>query len=445
MITRGIKLLLVGTTLSLAALPAFAKELTFDEKKYGTLDFEVKGMTILDAKDNGYDPNDGTAYLLKLRYLTPTFKGFSVGGGLYAAGDLFNLTDFDTERVARGMFVTDDGSSESQLGEIFLRYRHDKFGLDLGRQRYATPLTTTLYSTIPNFYTAYSVNTNALSGFTFGLSQVTEMSFGARAMTDFGLIGEGTGTAGAATKPSAIGQAEFHDISVTTLGANADSTNGMTVFDASYKGIKGWDFALWNYYVDDIANNVYLQIDTAIKFEKMKLKLSGQYLNQSDTGASLAGERDFNMYGLKATLAGKGWAVFAAVDSSHGDTAMLNAWGGDPGYVSTIFSRNQYRENVDAYQIGMKYKILKNLTFIAKYSNYGQSDTLAPAKVLGVAPVGKVSSQTDAYETDLVLVYKPRKDTMLKLFHANRKSEYDGAGGKDLTQAHTRFIASWNY
>ena len=181
------------------------------------------------------------------------------------------------------------------------------------------------------------------------------------------------------------------------------------------------------------------------KFEKMKLKLSGQYLNQSDTGASLAGERDFNMYGLKATLAGKGWAVFAAVDSSHGDTAMLNAWGGDPGYVSSIFSRNQYRENVDAYQIGMKYKILKNLTFIAKYTNYGQSDTLAPAKVLKVAPVGMVESQTDAYETDLVLVYKPRKDTMLKLFHANRKSEYDGAGGKDLTQAHTRFIASWNY
>jgi len=194
MTTRGIKMLLVGTTLSLATLPAIAKELTFDEKKYGTLDFEVKGMTILDAKDNGYDPNDGTAYLLKLRYLTPTFKGFSVGGGtfkgfsvgggLYAAGDLFNLTDFDTERVARGMFVTDDGGSESQLGEIFLRYRHDKFGLDLGRQRYATPLTTTLYSTIPNFYTAYSVNTNALSGFTFGLSQVTEMSFAARAMTD---------------------------------------------------------------------------------------------------------------------------------------------------------------------------------------------------------------------------------------------------------------------
>lgn len=444
-ITRGTKLLLVSTTLSLAALPVLAKELVIDEKNYGKLDFQVKAMHILDAEDNGYDPNDGSAYLLTLKYLTPAYSGFSLAGGLYNAGDLFNQTDFNAERVARGMFVTNDGSSESNLGEIFLRYRHDVVALDLGRQRYATPLTTTLYSTMPNFYTAYSISTSAVSDLTLGLSQVTEMSFGARAMTDFALIGEGTGTAGAAIKSSVIDQAEFHDISIATLGAGAPSTNGMTVFNAGYKGIKGWELALWDYYVDDIANNIYLQADTAIKFDKMKLKLSGQYLNQSDIGASLGGNRDFGMFGLKATLASKGLAVFAAVNSSNGDTAMLNAWGGDPGYVSSIFSRNEYRENVDAYQIGLKYKVMKNLTFIAKHTNYGQSDTLAPAKVLKVAPTGMVSSQTDAYETDLILVYKPGKEWMIKLFHANRKSEYDGAGGKDLTQAHTRLIASWNY
>lgn len=445
----GLKMIFSATALCLATTPGWALDLKSGDTDYGDLELFVKAMSVLDAEDNGYDPSEGTAYLLKAKYLSPQFNNFQVGMGLYGNGDLFGITDFDldpnTERLARGMFVRDDGSTKFQLGEAYVTYDHDKFSLHGGLEMYKTPLTTITYSTIPNFYTVFGGSITALPNTTLGLSQIVEMSFGARSMTDFGLIGEGTKSAGAAIKTSTIGQAKFHDISTATFGKNAPDTNGITVFSAEYGGFKNVKLQLWDYYVDDIANNVYAEAGAVFPFKDkgMKLKLDGQLLYQSDTGSSYGGDLDFNLFGLKATLASKKWAVFGAYNNSGGDGAMLNAWGGDPAYTGTIFSRNAYRENVSAYKVGFKYKILKNLTFITAYADYGQSDTAAPAKVLKVGSSGFVDPVTDATELDLVLIYKPTKKSMLKMFYADRTSEYDGSGnGRELQQKHLRFVAS---
>jgi len=157
-------------------------------------------------------------------------------------------------------------------------------------------------------------------------------------------------------------------------------------------------------------------------------------------GDSLRGDLDFDLFGLKAGVGGKGWSVWGAFNSSSGDTAFLNAWGGDPAYTSTIFSRNAYRENVDAWGIGFKYKIMPGLVFVAKHMRYGKSDTL------GFGP-RRVQPQDDADETNLVLTWKPKqvKGLMLRTFYANRTSEYDGAGGVDRTQSHWRVIAAYKF
>lgn len=302
---------------------------------------------------------------------------------------------------------------------------------------------------MPNFHTAFGFSTNAIPKTKLGITQITKMSFGSRSMTDFGLIGEGTKSAGAAIKTSTIDQAEFHDIGKITFGNNGKDTNGITVLNAEYNGIKNLKLSFWDYYVDDIANNIYLQADKTISMKGSmkgkKLKLSGQYLTQSEIGDKLGGDLDFNMVGIKASLGNKKWGVFAAVNKSSGDTAMLNAWGGDPGYTSSIFSRNEYRENVTAFKVGGRYKINSKLTLSGGYSDYGQSDTKAPAKVIKVAATGLVDPRTDAKEFDIALTWKPKKKVMLKLFHANRTSEYDGTNGKDLTQSHTRLIGVYKF
>lgn len=431
--------------LCLMSTPVWAADLQKDGKDMGTVDLSIKAMTILDANDNGYDPNDGTSYLLKLKYETADWNKLKLGVGMYTNGDLFNLTDFDTERVARGMFVTDDGSEKSQLGELYLDYKPENYHLYGGRKIYETPLTTIKYSTMPNFYNVYGASTTVLSNTKFGIAQITDMSFGARSMTDFGLIGEGTKSAGSAIKTSLIGQAEFHDIYTATTGKTDQSTNGITVLNAEFNPTKNIKLGLWDYFVDDIANNIYFEADGIIPLKGKKIKLSGQYLTQSETGDKLAGDRDFSLAGLKASIGNKKWGAFVAYNTSSGDTAMLNAWGGDPAYTSTIFSRNAYRQEVDAYKIGGRFKIVKSLTLKVGYANYGQSKTSAPAKVIGVAPTGFVTPVTDADELDIVLIWKAQKNLMFKLFHANRTSEYDGTDGKDLTQAHTRLIGYYKF
>ena len=438
-----------AAVLCLSTAPGWALDLKYGENDYGDLEVFFKAMHVIDAAENGYDPSEGTGYVAKLKYLSPSLNNFNVGLGLYAAGDFWGMTDFDldpnTERLARGMFVNDDGDLETQLGEAYVTYKDEKFSLHGGLQMYKTPLTTIAYSTMPNFYSTVGGALTVLPDTTLGAAQIIDISWGARSMTDFGLIGEGTKSAGAAINTSSIGQAEFHDVSTATLGNNAPSTNGITVLSAEYAGIKNTKLGFWNYYVDDIANNFYTEVNTVFPFKDkgFKLKLDGQFLYQSDIGSEYGGERDFGMLGLKATLASKKWAVFAAYNHSDGDTAMLNAWGGDPAYTSTIFSRNAYRENVDAYKVGVKYKILKNVTLVAAYADYGMSDTAAPAKVIKVGSKGFVDPNTDAKELDLVAIYKPTKSSMLKLFYADRTSEYDGTGnGRELKQEHLRFVGS---
>ena len=427
----------------LLSSPLSAMELKSNEgKDYGKIDAELKAISVLGAKSNGYDPKTGTAYLVKLKYSTPYWNHLQMGIGFYNAGDLFGLTDFDSDKkVARGLFVTNDGSEKSLMGEGYLRYKRENFTMDLGRQLYQTPLTTIAYSTMPNFHTAFGVSTTALPDFEFSLAQVTEMSFGARAMTDYGLIGEGTGTAGAAVNPGLIGQAEFHKISKITLGEGAPDTSGITVFNATYSGLKKTRISLWNYYAYDIANNFLLEGDMEFQIKGCKLKLAAQYLRQQDVGDSLAGELDFNLFGVKAALQGEKWLVYGAYNNSTGDTGMLNAWGGDPAYTSSIFSRNEYRKRVNAFKNGFRYNILRNLAFMASYANYGKSESIG--KILGVG--SDLTALTNARETDLALVYKPVKGLMVKLFYANRTSEYDGSNGRDLTQSHTRIIVSYKF
>lgn len=438
------------TSLALACLcpvAAQASESKGAAKVTGNLSGQLKAMHVVGGEDNGYDPNDGTAYLAKLKYEAPLGSRLKLGLGGYAAGDIFNSTNFDSERVARGMFVNGDGSTKGQMGEVYLKYQAEAFAIDAGRMLYASPLTSGASSTMPNFFTAFGVSTDALDGFSLGLAQLTEMSFGARAMTEFGLIGEATGSGGASVRPDmpGMGQARFHDIGDTMVGPAAD-TNGVTVFNASYHGIEDGGIQVWDYYADDIVNNLYVEGHKVFPVAKgKKVKVQAQGLYQSDVGDALAGERDFGLLGLKATLVGKGWAVFGAVNHSTGDNAMLNSWGGDPAYTSTIFSSNAYRENVTAFKVGFKYKFTDKLSFMGAYANYGQSDTMAPVKAIRAGSSGMATPRTDADELDLVVTYKIQKGLAVKLMHAMRTSEYDGTNGRDLTQNHTRLIVNYKF
>lgn len=456
----SMNLLVATAIMALISELVFATEPKPTEKNWGNLDVQLRTLHVVSGRNNGYDPNTGTAYLVKLKYDTPSWNASSLGVGFYNAGDLFDLTDFNNpnKKVARGLFVEDDGDEKSLMGEAYLRHTRPKINIHGGREHYSTPLTQILASTIPNLYTVVGGSTTVVSGTEFSASQIVQMSFGARAMTDFGLIGEGTGTAGATIVPNSVGQAEFHRIGKISLGQNAQNkgTNGITVLGVEYSGLrrvagfKTIDMSMWNYYSDDISNNLYLQANANYPLKNFKLKLGAQYLYQTDVGRSRLGNLKFHLFGIKATLAGKGWAIYGAYNhSSSGDgNGFSNSYGSDPGYTSTIFSRNEYRKDVDAYLVGFKYrnlseKLLMPFTLIVNYANYGESDSIGRVSSVGTG----LSSQDDADELDLIFAYNPPQISALtlKMLTAWRSSEYDGSNGFQLKQRHARIIADLKF
>jgi len=422
-----LKPILGAIALSLTTQVAIAAETP--KKNEGKLSFAIKAMHVVDAKDNGFDPYTGQSELVKVKYVSPKWNNIKFGLGYYLAGDFFSQTDPADGKVAQGMFVTPNQTIDDNMGEAYLDFNNGKVHAYGGRMIFKSPLTTSTTSTMPNFHTAFGVNFKATDSIKLGLTQITQISLGARTMTEFGLIGEKTGTAGTAVSPLALEQAEFHNVSFVTLGPGSQSTNGITALNANFNVSKNLKISVWDYYAEDISNNLYLEANHTTPLNGNKLKISGQYLTQSDVGDKLAGDLDFSMAGVKAALGNKKWNAHIAMNTSSGDTAMLNAWSGDPGYTSTTFSRNEYRENVTAYKVGGKYKITPKWTLSGAYANYGQSDT----------KVGSLTAQSDATELDVAVAWKPTKKTMLKLIHANRTSEYD-TSSNDRTQAHTRLI-----
>lgn len=451
---KAIKLSLAAALLGCTM--AHAADVVIDGYRGGTLDLMLKGIYVIDDEKNGYAPSNGAGYLVKLKYETPDIwmDGLKAGVGVYVNGDA-GLTEWDEtmNKGAGGLVVDYEGASKALMGEFYLSYKHQYFDAKFGRQELDTPLTKIQVSLMPNFYEAYMLGTNAIDGLRLTAGQITKIAFGSRAAADYGLIGEATTTGGAVVKfQENVGanrthdSARFYDIGVA---AGLTDTDGRTVLGATYTGIKNLKADLWAYHSDDIANDYYGELGYTIPIsEDMKLKLNAQYLMQKDTGDALAGDKDFSMLGALVALEGKSWGIYAAANKSGDEedvaTEMgyFNAWGADPAYTSTIFSRNAYRDDVDAYKIGGHYIIMKGLKFMVDYAEYGKSDTVS-------YPTNPdLTANDDAYEVDIALNYKHNEHWFFRVFNARRVSEYNGitAGGiTERRQNHYRVVASYTF
>ena len=417
----------------------------------GEVSGQIKAMHIITDKDNNWTPNTGSGYLGTLKYVTPeVVKGLKAGAAFYINGDT-GLTDWgetytggaatDGVKPAQGMFTALEGEENSHFGQAYLEYNDKNVHAKAGRMILNTPLTKIQASLMPNFYEAYVLSTNAISGFNLGITHINKISYGSRAATDWSLIGEKTKSAGIARgvvgqSTATLEQAKF--VNIGQAYKEALNTNGITAVNVTYKGVKNLTASIWDYYAHDIANMIYADVDYKMPVMKgAKLALSAQYLSQTDTGDSLANELDYAMYGAKAKIGNKKWSAYLAYNQSTDDGTFLNAWGADPAYTSSLFSRNAYRQDVGAYKIGGHYTIMKGLKFKAGYANYGQSKTLGYG-------TSALTANEDATELDIMLVYKPAKAWTFKIFNAIRTSEYNSdTAEKEMN--HVRLVAWYDF
>ena len=394
-----------------------------------------------DDADSAIGKVTGSTLGIGLGYGREIMTGLKVGAEFYGVMDT-GLTDEDakTPNIAYGQLMnTHKGGKNLDAGYAWgahIKYEGNGYKVQLARSQYDSPLTNIVQIThVPNMYEYARVDGQILGG-KASIGFINKMSYGSRSMADMSLIGEGTGTAGMvlsglsgnlAVEP-AITRGNFTSIEDTLTNTDSDG-----IIQLGYEKKKGmWQFSIWDQYVDDVANNLYVQGSRKFPLGNGRaVKLSGHIWNQDISNSFYEAKYGGTLVGAEALLK-MGKFVYKFAYETKDDGGLLNAWGANPGYTSSIFSRNQYRGDVDAYKATFVYKAMKGLKFVASYADYGQSNT-----------VGK-TSRDDARERDLVVVYSPRPDLSFKLFNANRVSEYNTATSKK-TMDHTRLIANFAF
>jgi hypothetical protein len=422
------------------------KPITIDD---GNIHGYIRMHHIFSGENNTFDPGTGSTLGLGVGYGVEIIKGLKVGIEAYGVMDS-GLTETDgTENVAYGQFMntikmpTELDTAGSWGAHI--RYEGDGFKVALARSQFKSPMTKTQITHVPNMYEYARVDADILGG-NASLAFISKMAYGSRSAADFGLIGEKTATAGMSLAPfttningtAPIERGKYYSID-DTLKAGTTDSSGIFVF--GYEKKMGMlTMKMWDFLIDDVGNNLFVEGDYKYKLGKGKVfKLSAHVWNQNISNDSYKDKYGGTMVGAEALLKW-GAVVGKFAYESKDEGGLLNAWGANPGYTSSIFSRNEYRADVNAYKATIVYKPLKNLKFMASYANYGQSSMVSPTKPNKPALI----SQTDATETDLVIVYKPWKQVTLKLFNVNRTSEYSTTA-KPLTQNHTRLIMNYAF
>jgi len=418
------------------------KPITVDD---GSIHGYLRAHHIFHDTDNGYGKVTGSTLGLGLGYGMEVTSGLKIGAEFYGVMDS-GLTDTDENLIAYGQFMnTIKSPDELDAGYTWgahIRYEGEGYKVQLARSQFKSPMTKIQITHVPNMYEYARVDGDVFGG-NASLSYISKMAYGSRSAADWGLIGEFTGTAGMyaipmdvdgpGTKPY-LDRGSYYSIE-DTLKAGTTDSNGM--FVAGYeKKIQRFNFEIWDFLIDDVANNLYAQGTYKWPLGKGKaLKLSGHVWNQNISNSFYEDTYGGTMLGVQAVLKW-GPVIGKLAYETKDDGGLLNAWGSNPGYTSSIFSRNEYRSNVDAYKATLVWKTpLKGLKLVASYADYGQSDMQG----------GKFGLPTDdADELDLVVVYMPRPDVSLKLFNANRTSEYNSATA-DRTQNHTRLIINFAF
>ncbi len=418
------------------------KPITADD---GSFHGYLRAHHIFNGTDNGYDKVTGSTLGLGLGYGVEVTSGLKVGAEFYGVMDS-GLTDTNEKAIAYGQFMnTIKSPNELDPGYTWgthIRYEGEGFKVQLARSQFKSPMTKIQITHVPNMYEYARLDGKVLGG-NASLSFISKMSYGSRSAADWGLIGEFTGTAGmyaipfdvdgSGTKPY-LERGTYYGID-ETLKAGTTSSNGMFVFGYEKKMGK-FSFNVWDFLIDDIANNLYAEGTYKYPLGQGKVfKLSGHIWNQNISNSNYEDMYGGTMIGLQALLKW-GSVVGKFAYETKDDGGLLNAWGANPGYTSSIFSRNAYRSNVDAYKATLVYKPFKGWKFIASYADYGMSD-MKNGKF-------KISPTDDATELDLIVIYKPRADITLKLFNVQRTSEYN-TDAKDRTQNHTRLIMNFAF
>lgn len=401
----------------------------------------------------------------------------------------------------------DDMGNYSTLGEAYASYHLSNTDITYGRQEFKTPMTESQVTLVPNLFEGTVATIKELPNATITAAHILKMQYGTRTGTEAALTGDGvygitagagygfespgvSGTTGVITPGQ--GKESFQDMGMAMFGdtiitRNPDGTTKLTPIqrmDTAGVTALGIDYKLgdlklraWDYYAHELYNTIYADAEYKIDAGAAKVTLGAQILKQDDVGdfqnsqgarqlkmlrgvarpgpaadgkgtiiyrtkISEDGSIDALLWGAKAQAEIGDLTIKAAFNKNE-DGHVMNTWGGDPGYTSSQFGRNEYRADTTAYKLGFEYNLqsfVPGLRFMYDVAHYSTDvQTWTGTELSNTISVVR-SEDATVHDYSLHYAVPSVKGLWFRLFFVDRENPT-----RDYTHNHTRLIANLSF
>ena len=310
-------------------------------------------------------------------YKTPDFNGLTAAVAVYGTYgfEIHDQSLADDHRDGLGTTRYDPslqgylGDNYAFIGQAYLNYKYENTNLKAGRMRLDTPLAGADDARmLPNLFEAVFLSNTDIENTTLIGAHVFRETVGT-----FGNIYGGGALGLISGYGLGINEAlsgDFANMGTVALGSEdangnfADNeTAGVSALAAVYTGIEGLKLQAWDYIAWDILNAVYLAGDYTIAInDSAKVKLSAQYINETEIGDAFAGSVDTNYVAGKITGIYNDLSAYVALSTtgdSNTDTGgnVITPWGGMPAYTQGMVTRHQFFANTDTWKVAGTYNL----------------------------------------------------------------------------------------
>jgi len=335
-----LSLLMVSTALLATPEVSTLSEVFSEAKTSGN----IKYYYIQTDKDKSYTNQDNTSAYAnslggQLRFDTASLYGFSAGATFMTTNPFLLGPNVDTSIIGKDNGAR-GGNAEiafSVLGEGYLSYNYQDFGVTLGRKVIKTPL---IHAKEVRMLP--SAVSGAFAKYNLGSKSKIELAY----LDKFKQRTSDT----------------FVDIVQHALGTNTQAITGSSSGSVIMAGVDyradSWSLKAYDYYSQDFMNSAYIDAAYKMNLKGTKLTFAGQYIKQcsvgnADTNLAKAGSLtagkslSTDAFGLKAALSLSSANFTLAYshlfkDDSKHDSLVL-PWDGTPLFTNMITSNDLFQ------------------------------------------------------------------------------------------------------
>jgi hypothetical protein len=315
-----------------------------------------------------------------LGYETAAFYNISAGATFYTAQPLFNNDFFDGTLGG----LADGSEGYTALGEAFIKFKTKEHDARIGRREMPDyrfiSLSNIRFSPITHQGATYENKILKDTKFVFAYIDSQKN----RNAEDFvGMV------RAARVKESSNGRQLIRgDYNPADFNTEYQGEEKAMYMFGTTLNKDSFSLELWDYYVEDFVNTIYLYGDYKYRVNKdLSLSLAGQYAKQDNVGEHVAGNVDSWFYGVKAQAAWKsGTTLFlshnqvAYNENSYDGGTIFVRWG-TPQMFNSFQVQDSELAGTKSYGIGMQFElghmgIIPNTVIRFRYGYYDMPDNL---------------------------------------------------------------------